>query len=159
MTAITLRVRGGYFALVDQAFHPFLSRWQWSLNNSGYVTSGLGMLHHLCYGPRARNDRLGDICHLNENKLDCRRENLAHMPHWLNQVLNPKRAGALKGVTQLPSGNWKAELTIAGSKVYLGCAASRTAAADIKLGAIHQARDLYLQGRTPAEIRDALAAR
>lgn len=151
----TLEIRGGKLAVVDADLWPFLSRWQWSLNNSGYPTSGLGMLHHLCFGPRPGR-RGGDVCHKDDDKLNCRRDNLFLLPHWLNQVLNVPRSGSVKGISQLPSGKWKVEIGIAGVKVYLGTQPSRAAAVRTKITTVAQVRDAHLAGHSPEAIRSAL---
>ena len=154
MTSTHLQLSNGKTAFIDADLHPFLSRWEWSVNNSGYPSSSLGFLHHLCYGPRSPQERRSDICHANENKLDCRRVNLVAMPHWLNQVLNFKRSGRIKGIRKVADACWKVEVQVAGSKLYLGCQRTFKAAVTLKAGMCERIAGWHLDGKTPNQIKD-----
>ena len=67
--------------LVDEEFR-YLEKWSWSLNNAGYATASIGELHRIVMGLK-RGDGL-EVGHKNDNKLDCRKENLGIISHQLN---------------------------------------------------------------------------
>lgn len=62
----------GAIILIDDADHEWLSRWRWSLTNSGYPHASIGLLHRVI-----TNAQKGEIVdHANGDKLDARRCNL-----------------------------------------------------------------------------------
>ena len=57
-----------------------LTRFSWSLNNSGYVKGPGGELHRVIM--KAKKGQ--EVHHKNHNKLDCRKENLEFTTHSAN---------------------------------------------------------------------------
>lgn len=76
----------GQAALVDDADFAYLSRWKWSLNSFGYAVRGFRIAGrqytqymHLALMPDYARNRI-HVTHLNKNKTDNRRQNLAYKP-------------------------------------------------------------------------------
>jgi hypothetical protein len=63
------------------------------------------------------------VDHINRDKLDCRRSNLRVATRSQNEANKTKGArgsSKYKGVTKTANGKWKAEITVAGKRRYLG---------------------------------------
>jgi len=82
-----LRAKCGAIILIDDGDREWLSRWRWSLTNSGYPHASSGLIHRLITG--AKKGEYVD--HVNGDKLDNRRANLRLATQQQNQR-NRRRA-------------------------------------------------------------------
>jgi hypothetical protein len=63
------------------------------------------------------------VDHINLDKLDCRRANLrlaTRTDNEANKAKGRRGTSRYKGVSRTKQGKWKAELTVAGQRIYLG---------------------------------------
>lgn len=67
--------------LIDPEFQ-YLSRFSWSLNNSGYIKGPGGELHRVIMQAKVGQE----VHHKNHNKLDCRKDNLEFTTHSRNAL-------------------------------------------------------------------------
>lgn len=112
----------GRWALVDESDYPEVSRrsWCWSRAKygEGYAKSNRVFLHHFLIGKV--NGR--KIDHANRNTLDNRRSNL-RVATATESSRNTGKKGTrskYKGVTLLPTGRWRAQITVDYRNLHLG---------------------------------------
>lgn len=119
-----LELANGGFALVDDEDLPMLTQWRWVHTRDGqsiYVTrsgSDRALMHRVLLQPSL--DLLVD--HINGNGLDNRRFNLRTCTRAEN-ARNRHRlrsSSGYRGVAQLSSGKWQAQIKVNGRSIYLG---------------------------------------
>lgn len=107
---------GNTSAIVDAAFFPFLSRFNWYMHSSGYacgtVCGTMVLMHRLIMNARSRYE----VDHVNGNRLDNRQENLRVCLHLHNsRNVSKRKDRKYKGISfdsrdQL----WHARITVDG---------------------------------------------
>lgn len=117
-----LAVASGAKRLVDVDIFDEISQLLWALSTRGYVFRRRDKvnvyLHHIVFGGRPR---LGVVDHINRDQLDNRRSNLraaTQMENIWNAPCKPERSG-YRGVRKQGQ-RWIAQISIDGSKQYLG---------------------------------------
>jgi len=116
--------QGRYFALVDDNDYDRVSPYSWCLDSAGYVVGTVNgevvLLHLLLLDPPPK----AKIIHLNHDKLDCRRANLASVTHPQAMQRQKRRAGSSSrykgGQLHRKSGRWRATIYPGGQKLHLG---------------------------------------
>jgi hypothetical protein len=118
----------GLSALVSDADYDWLSRWKWLVVGPGYAGrfEGSSATRHLVYMHRAVvGAQPGQrVDHINQDRLDNRRENLRLVTNAQNQQ-NKKRPShnqsGYKGVCWHKGvGKWHARIVVNGQRVHLG---------------------------------------
>lgn len=116
------------YALVDDDDYYTLTKIPWWLNK-GYASSSSGEMHKLILP--TSDGKIVD--HINQNRLDNRRENLRAVSYSLNNRNAKKRNGCFSrfiGVSRVKgTGRWQAGISINGKRVALGLFDSEEAAA------------------------------
>ena len=109
------------YALVDDEFFPFLSRFNWSWTSRGYVKTCIDgravKLHRLVLN--APHGTAVD--HINQDKSDNQLANLrlcSHSGNMANRIYPPPASG-YRGVKKSRR-QWEASISINGKKTYLG---------------------------------------
>lgn len=109
-------IKGGEVAVVDDEDFPVVSRYSWRMSNSGYAMTTFKFtddaehtvyLHKLIMGMGC----FGVCDHINQNRLDCRKENLRRATYQENGWNSRKQLSAhgkpcsskYKGVTRVVS--------------------------------------------------------
>lgn len=106
--------------IVDREDAHILFQRSWHINASGYAISGdLSVHREVMKAVKGQ-----EVHHKNENKLDCRKHNLAFVSHQKNLFLAGRRAdntSGWKGVTFVKRSNkWQAQICVAGRNIHLG---------------------------------------
>ncbi len=118
----TIALTKGYLALVDDANFARLSQLKWCYNSSGYAVHYEDrrtiFMHRLIMNapPHLQVD------HINQNRLDNRRENLRFATRSQNQANKGRQANntsGYKGVS-FRAGKWEARIRVAGGRLQLG---------------------------------------
>lgn len=116
-----VNAKDGY-AVADISM-AYLSDRNWTLSNTGYATSRLGMMQHLVIGKPKKGFF---VDHKNQDKLDNRTENLrfaTRSQNGSNIIIKSHNTSGYKGVIKREQQNntkWIARITINGDKQYLG---------------------------------------
>jgi hypothetical protein len=113
-------------ALVDDEDYPLLSRYKWSLDGKGYAKTNfhIGSVNHTIKMHRliTAATKSFQVDHINQNKLDNRKDNLRLCNNRQNQGNMPKRKGGsskYKGVHR-KDGKWQARITTGSKRISLG---------------------------------------
>ena len=106
--------------LMDQEDEKGFLEFEWSINNSGYVTCSYGSFHVLIMNP----PNGFEIDHIDRNKLNCKKENLRIVTHSQNHFNTPVRkdnTSKVKGVTwRRDTQTWQAQIMVRGRNIHLG---------------------------------------
>jgi hypothetical protein len=123
------------YALVDNSDFGKVSEFKWRFGKNGYA------LRHEYYGGEKgkihatrkvktiylHNFVFGEnenvIDHINQNKLDCRKDNLrscSHSQNQANQGLQKNNTSGYKGVIKTPFNTWAARIKYKQKKIHLG---------------------------------------
>lgn len=125
----------GQVALVDEKDYSYLSSFRWYAkwnrrNSSFYAARAIRLpngkqhvlyMHRVVLGLKIEDKRKGD--HANRNTLDNRSSNLRIATTEQNNRNSRKRKdnkSGYKGVSLLPSGNWRATIAVSGKRKHLG---------------------------------------
>lgn len=128
----------GKFAIVDDENYRFLSQWTWSVSN-GYAARRLRRAYEAGKKPRQRDQKMHrlimgeptgyQIDHINQNKLDNRKENLRLATSHQNRCNKPgRKPNGLKGITPRKD-KWVAQIRSKDKHYYLGSFTSKKEAA------------------------------
>ncbi|MDH6283212.1 HNH endonuclease [Prescottella agglutinans] len=128
MSTTTLHLEAGDVLLDEEDYERLKpSTIYIGVNGYAYIsTQATGPLtvHSILMGRAPKGHH---IDHVNGNKLDNRRENLRIVSAQLNQVnrhsLNRNNTSGVRGVTRGRPGRnpWRAQITVSGRGIYLGC--------------------------------------
>lgn len=122
----------GKFAIVDDEDYEWLNQWKWYYSPSlhtGYAVRGVYARDKCTTTTRMHRQILNLSLpkqyadHINGNGLDNRRQNLRVVSPQQNAINTRKRHSATskyKGVSLLPSKEWKAAIILSGESLYLG---------------------------------------
>lgn len=116
--------------LVDDIDYDKYHSCFWSLNSCGYVGSSLGFLHHLILGKK----RGLVVDHINNNKLDNRRENLRHVSSSFNngRTKGKGASSGYKGVSYYKRNRkYQVQIRTNGKQIALGYYHSKEEAARV----------------------------
>jgi hypothetical protein len=127
MLLVPLESRGRFvaWAKVDPGDAPYVVGRKWFFDGM-YAATKSGKhnlrLHRHLFGRKLGNHGV-EVDHINQDKLDNRRENLRLVPHSVNMRNVPAQAGSsqFRGVTwNKQRGHWIAQASHAGRTRYLG---------------------------------------
>lgn len=110
---------GNKSALVDSSM-SHLAHMKWYLHSRGYAyTKNSTLMHHLVIGKPPKGMV---VDHINQNKLDNRRQNLRFVTPTESVINRSTRRGSSghKGVFRVPSGRWRAHIAHDYKTIYLG---------------------------------------
>ena len=115
----------GKFALVDSEDHMQLKQHSWSIHSKGYAQAVIDYQHIYMHRFVMNAQKGQQLDHINQNKLDNRKENLRFADYATNTMNRYKRRGKYssiyKGVYKKPRNQgWAAQITHNKTMMYLG---------------------------------------
>lgn len=121
---MTLYLKHGEYALVDEEDYDKLSQYTWYLNPEGYATRADGkitirMHRELLAAPKGK-----EVDHINMDRLDNRKSNLrlaTKQQNSANRIVQKRNKTGYKGVhTRSDTGLYRARITFRGISQHIG---------------------------------------
>lgn len=119
----------GKYAAIDDEDYAFVSQWKWTCSSKGYAyrregPKQLAILLHRVIAERAGCSMANQIDHIDQDKVNCRRDNLRSATNSQNQANSKKprhNTSGYKGVTWNKSRHkWQAQIRVHGKQITLG---------------------------------------
>ena len=107
-----------FFMTCDDDDYVWLSQIKWGFSRSGYAQYGSLFAHRII----AKTPKGFHTDHINQNKLDNRKENLRIATHSQNRANNSfsiRNTSGFKGVSKAGK-RWRATITVKNKPIYIG---------------------------------------
>lgn len=118
-----IELSNGGFAVIDNKYYSKIKDYTWRRSATGYAVTNVKnksiFLHKLIFSIYD-STYIGQIDHINMDKLDCRIDNLrkcSHRDNQLNRPMQSNNKSGYKGVVKIPNNRWKVQIKYGDEKV------------------------------------------